>query len=57
MKPEIGKTYMMTTAEPRTIIFKFVNIGEYDVDGQILKRAIHFDLASPYAVIDIQEHK
>lgn len=47
---EIGKTYIIHTTKPSTVIFKFVNLGEYIVNGQLVRVAHHSDLASPYAI-------
>jgi len=57
VQPVIGKTYMMITTEPRTIIFKFVNIGVYEVNGKIVNVRSHSDLGSPYPITDITEYK
>lgn len=52
-----GKTYIMKTTEPSTVIFKFINIGEYEVNGKLVKCSNHTDLASPYVITDISEYK
>jgi hypothetical protein len=48
--PQPGRTYVMETSDGRTIIFMFVNVGHYRVNGQDVHVANHGDLASPYAI-------
>lgn len=48
--PQLGGTYIMHTTEPRTIIFKFQNIGEYLVDGQLIRAPNHSTLAGQFAI-------
>jgi len=49
---EPGKTYMMHTSEPKTIVFTFVNPGHFRVNGQDVPGYAPSDLASPYTIID-----
>ena len=50
--PKPGGTYIMTTSEPKTIVFEFVNVGHYRVNGVDKKAHSHSDLGSPYAITD-----
>lgn len=50
LSPQPGLTYIIHTTEPRTIVFTFVGLGEYLVDGRIRKVPSYSDLAAPYAV-------
>lgn len=57
LKPEIGKTYIMTTSKSATIIFRFINIGEYEVNGEIINVGSHTDLAKLDSIVNIDEYK
>lgn len=48
--PQPGKTYSMHSTEPKLIIFEFVNVGHYLVDGKSVFVPSHADLCSPYAI-------
>lgn len=48
--PQQGGTYIMNTGEPKTIIFEFVNVGHYRVDGVDKFVSTHSDLALPWAI-------
>jgi len=56
LSPQIGHTYIITTNAPATIIFKFIGIGEFEVNGEIIKKTSHTDLASPFGIINITEY-
>ncbi len=47
-----GNWYSMHSTEPRLIIFKFVNVGHYLVDGQEVRAASDGDLCVPYTISD-----
>lgn len=48
--PQLGKTYIMHTTEPRTITFRFIQVGEYIVNGKVVRAPSHSYLAAPYAI-------
>lgn len=48
--PQPGRTYIMEASDGTTIIFTFVNIGHYRVNGKDVHVASYSDLASPYTV-------
>jgi hypothetical protein len=50
--PQPGGTYIMTTSEPKTIIFEFVNIGHYRVNGEDKYVHSHDALVGRWSIID-----
>lgn len=48
--PQPGGTYIMRTGEPKTIIFEFINVGHYRVDGVDRFVPSHSDLALPWTI-------
>lgn len=52
VQPQPGGTYIMHTTEPKTIIFTFVNVGLFRVNGVDKHVSSYSDLASPYAIAD-----
>lgn len=50
VQPQPGNTYVMHSTEPKMIVFKMVDIGHYQVNGQDVRVANHGDLCTPYAI-------
>lgn len=48
--PQPGGTYIMHTGEPKTIIFEFVNLGHFRVDGVDKFVSSYSDLALPWTI-------
>lgn len=50
VQPQPGKTYIMHTTAPRTIVFTFVNPGHFIVNGEDIMVSSFSDLAMPYTI-------
>lgn len=56
--PQPGGTYIMHTSEPKTIIFEFINVGHFRVNGDDIYVHSYSNLALPWTITDGPfEHK